>query len=109
MLIVVAGPYNAETDEQKTKNLKAMNIAAAAVYRKGHIPIIGVNASLYVADELPEIDRGKVISDISFAIVELCDAILVIGSSPGADHEREIIEGKGLPVYYNLNDIPEAI
>lgn len=109
MLIAVAGPYNAETDEQKTKNLKAMNIAAAAVYKKGHIPVIGVNTSLYVADELPQLDRRKVISDISFAIVELCDAILVIGSSPGADHERKIIEGKGLPVYYNLNDIPEAI
>lgn len=108
MLIAVAGPYNADSDEQKAKNLKAMNIAAAAVYKKGHIPVIGVNASLYVADELPQIDRRKVISDISFAIVERCDAILMVGSSPGADHERKIIEGKGLPVYDSVNDIPDA-
>lgn len=49
-----------------------MNIAAAEVYKKGHIPVIGVNASLFVADELKDIERKKVISDISFAIVERC-------------------------------------
>lgn len=108
MLIVVAGPYSADSDEQKTQNLKAMNIAAAEVYRKGHIPVVGVNASLYVADELPEIERRKIISDISFAIVERCDAILMVGSSPGADFERGLIEAKGLPVYFSVNEIPEA-
>ncbi|HWA05984.1 MAG TPA: hypothetical protein VG961_05510 [Ignavibacteria bacterium] len=109
MLIAVAGPYNAETDKQMADNLKAMNIAAAAVYRKGHIPVIGVNASLFIADELPGFDRRKVISDISFAVIERCDAILVIGASPGADYERDIIQGKGLPVYYSQNDIPEVV
>ena len=108
MLIVVAGPYSADTKEKMAENLKAMNIAAAEVYRKGHIPVIGVNASLYVADELPELDRKQVISDISFAVVERCDAILIIGSSPGADHERIIMEKRGLPVYYSVDEIPEA-
>lgn len=108
MLIAVAGPYNAETDKQMADNLKAMNIAAAAVYKKGHIPVIGVNASLYIADELTELDRRQVISDISFAIAERCDAILILGSSAGADHERRIIESKGLPFYFSVNDIPDA-
>lgn len=107
MLIAVAGPYSAPTEEQMKANLKAMNIAAAEVYRKGHIPVIGVNASLYVADELPGIERKKVISDISFAIVERCDAILIIGSSPGADIERDLIKDQGLPVYYSVDEIPE--
>lgn len=108
MLIVVAGPYNADTEEQKAANLKAMNIAASEVYNKGHIPVIGVNASLNVADELKDTDRRKVIADISYAIVERCDAILIIGSSPGADFERDIISGKGLPVYHSIEEIPEA-
>lgn len=108
MLIAVAGPYNADTEEQKAANLKEMNIAAAAVYRKGHIPVIGVNDSLYVADELPDVSRAKVISDISFAIIEKCDAILIIGSSPGADIERELISAKGLPVYNSIDEIPGA-
>lgn len=108
MLIAVAGPYNADTEEQKAANLKEMNIAAAAVYRKGHIPVIGVNASLYVADELPDADRREVISDISYAIVERCDAILMLGSSTGADHERELISSQGLPIYNSIDEITEA-
>ena len=109
MLIVVAGPYSAETEEQRAKNLDAMNIAAAGVYRKGHIPVIGVNAALFVADKIQDVLRNKVINEISFAIVERCDAILMIGSSPGADKEREIIESKGYPVYNSIDEIPENI
>lgn len=108
MLIAVAGPYSAESEQQKAVNLKAMNAAAAEVYRKGHIPVIGVNASLFVAYELPDLNRKKVISDISFAVVERCDAILMVGSSPGADIERKLIEEKGLPVYFSADEIPEA-
>jgi hypothetical protein len=106
MLIVVAGPYSADTEEKKAENLEAMNIAAAEVYRRGHIPIIGVNAALFVADNLPALNRHEVINKISFAVVERCDAILMIGSSPGADAERDIIQAKGLPVYYSLEEIP---
>jgi hypothetical protein len=38
--------------------------------------------------------------------VEKCDAILMTGSSQGADREKEIIQAKGLPVYYSINEIP---
>lgn len=108
MLIVVAGPYSADTEEIRSANLDAMNTAAAEIYRKGHIPVIGVNASLFVADKLNDLNRSEVISKISFAIVERCDAILMIGSSPGADKEKEIIEGRGLPVYNSIDEIPEV-
>lgn len=106
MLIAVAGPYSASTEEQKQANLDAMNRAAAQVYEKGHIPVIGVNAALPVALMLPGKDRREVINGISFAIVEKCDAILMIGSSAGADKEREIIASKGLPVYFSIDEIP---
>jgi hypothetical protein len=106
MLIAVAGPYSAETEEQKADNLNMMNIAAAEVYRKGHIPVIGVNAALFVADKLNDLPKHKVINEISFAIVEKCDAILMIGQSPGANIEHDIIKNKNLPVYYSLAEIP---
>src|SRR5262245_28930337 len=107
MLIVVAGPYSADTEEQKAENINKMNIAAAEVYRKGHIPVIGVNAALFVAEKLNDLPKNKVINEISFAIVERCDAILVIGESPGVNAERDIIKSKGLPVYYSLEEIPQ--
>ena len=46
MLIAVAGPYSADTLEQRQRNLDAMNEAAAGVMNRGHIPVIGVNAAL---------------------------------------------------------------
>lgn len=106
MLIAIAGPFSAETEAERNKNLKLLNLAAAEVYRKGHIPVIGVNAALPVSDELSNLPRREVINNISFAIIEKCDAILMTGSSPGADFERDIIASKGLPVYYTVNEIP---
>lgn len=106
MLIAVAGPYSADTEEKKASNLAALNIAAAKVYKKGHIPVIGVNAALFIADKLEDLSKHEVINEISFAIVERCDAILMIGESPGANIERDIIISKGLPVYYSIEDIP---
>lgn len=38
MIIGVAGPYTAETAEQRKLNLDAMNIAAAQLVELGHIP-----------------------------------------------------------------------
>ena len=108
MLIAVAGPYTAADEKQKQKNLDALNHAAAELYRKGHIPVIGVNAALFVADKLPDFNRRNVINQISFALVNKCDAVLMTGSSAGADEEKKIIESKGMPVYYSLNEIPEA-
>jgi len=52
MLIALAGPYTADTEEKKKQNLEAMNEAAAGVYEKGHIPVIGVNAVLFVTEKL---------------------------------------------------------
>ena len=107
MLIAVAGPYSAETAEQRQHNLEAMNKAAAAVMKRGHVPVIGVNAALPVLEWLePEADRYEAIMTISLALVDKCDAILVIGESRGVDRERDLIKSKGLPVYDDISDIP---
>jgi len=106
MMLAVAGPHSAKTKEERNKNLKALNAAAATVYRKGHIPVIGVNAALFIADEIYDLPRREIINNISIAIVEKCDAIFMIGSSPCADVERDIIANKALPVYYSMDEIP---
>jgi hypothetical protein len=109
MLIAVAGPYSAETPEQRQRNLDAMNEAAAGVMKLGHTPVIGVNAALPVLKCLgPDANQYEAMMAISIALVDKCDAILIIGDSAGASRELDLIEAKGLPVYYNLNDIPSA-
>jgi hypothetical protein len=107
MLIAVAGPYSADTLEQRQRNLDAMNQAAAVVMDRGHIPVIGVNAALPVVECLgPDADRYEAMMAISLALVDRCDAILVIGESPGVTRERELVRSKGRPVYRTLSEIP---
>src|SRR4030095_1031883 len=108
ILIAVAGPYTADSAEKRASNLDAMNIAAAEVYKKGHTPVIGVNAALFIAEKLNSLPKRDIINKISFAIVEKCNAILIISESPGVDDERRIIESKGLTVFYSIEDIPQA-
>jgi len=109
MLIAVAGPYSADTAEQRRRNLDAMNEAAAGVMRRDHIPVIGVNAALPVVECLGAgVNRYEAIMAISLALVDKCDAILVIGESAGVKRERDLVTSKGLPVYRALKEIPAA-
>ena len=108
MMIAVAGPYSAPTAAQRQRNLDAMNRAAAELMRRGHIPVIGVNAALPVVEMLDSHDRYEAIMTISLAVVGCCDAILIIGDSPGVDRERNLLVSQGRPVYRSLMDVPEA-
>jgi hypothetical protein len=107
MLIAVAGPYSAETAEQRRLNLDAMNKTAALVMKRGHIPVIGVNAALPVVEWLDaDVDKYEAMMTISLELVDRCDAILVIGESRGVTRERDLIRSKGLPVYEDINELP---
>lgn len=107
MIIGVAGPYSAPTEEQRQKNLDVMNEAAARVLEKGHIPIIGMNAALPIVSIANIDDKYKATMEISLAVIDKCDAILMLGESPGANKERDLVLAKGLPVYYSINEIPD--
>ncbi|WP_317899621.1 DUF4406 domain-containing protein [Aurantibacillus circumpalustris] len=107
MIIGIAGPYSAPTAEQRQKNLDALNKTAALLLKAGHVPLIGVNATLPVIakSDLPVNYSG--IMDISLAVINACDALFLIAESPGANKERDLILSKGLPVYYSLDEIPK--
>ncbi len=95
MIIGVAGPYSAPTEEQRQKNLDAMNEAAARLLELGHIPIVGMNAALPVVAKADVPDRYKAIMGISLAVISAYDGILVLAESPGVIKERSLIEAKG--------------
>jgi hypothetical protein len=108
MIIAIAGPYSAPTEEGRQANLNRLNEAAARVLEMGHIPLIGVNAALPVVEKANVTDKYKAIMDISMAVIDKCDALLLIAESPGANRERDLILAKGLPVYYSLKEIPRG-
>jgi hypothetical protein len=106
MLIAIAGPYSAPTPEQRRLNLDRLHRVAAEVLRLGHIPVIGVDAALPVTELLPSGERYEAIMRISLALIDRCDALLLVASSPGADRERDLVAAKGLPVYGDIGEIP---
>ena len=106
MIVGVAGPYSAATQERRDNNFRKMNIAAARLLEKGHIPLIGVNAALPVVKEANVPDSYKAIMDISLTVIDKCEAILIIGESAGVQKEKELIIAKGLPVYYSIEEVP---
>ncbi len=105
MIIGVAGPYSAETAEQRQNNLDKMNQMAARLLELGHIPVIGINAALPVLEHATVKDKYKCAMDISLAVIGACEAILLLAESPGANRERDLIIGKGGKVFYSINEI----
>lgn len=117
MRIAVAGPYSAPTARARAENLERMNRAAAELLKMGHVPVIGVNAALAVVhaagypdleDEPNSKEKNDAIMAISMAVVDTCEAILVLASSPGADRERDHLAAKGCPVYRSIAEVPRA-
>lgn len=104
MIIGVAGPYSAETAEQRKLNLDAMNMAAAKLLELGHIPIIGMNAALPVLEKAHISDVYKATMDISLAVINACEGLLLLAESPGANKERDLILSKGLPVFTSIEE-----
>lgn len=110
--IMVAGPYKAgaKSEEDKHSNLAKLNRAALEVFRKGHVPIIGVNLALPIIQEAGENSYSEIMMPVSLSLCERCDAILRIeGESSGADQEVAVFKERGKIIFKNLEEIPNLI
>lgn len=117
MLILIAGPYRSGTNDDPVlirQNLDKLEAAALPVFKKGHIPVIGewlalplihLAGSTRIGDEAWQ----EIQYPIAHRILEKCDAVLRIeGASKGADEDVRIARERGLTIYYNIEDIPNA-
>ncbi len=115
MLILVAGAYRSGTDDNSEKmraNLDVLEQAALQLFRLGHIPMIGewvalpllkVAGSTQVGDALYE----EIVYPAAKRLLEHTQAVLRLPSaSKGADNDVKIALGRGIPVYYQLEDVP---
>ena len=110
MWIMIAGPYTSGGGDAKVRaaNLAAMNRAALAVWKRGHVPVIGVNMALPVIQAAGEAEFEAIMMPLSLALAARCDAVLRIGGpSRGADREVEAIRKKGGRVFRDVAEIPE--
>jgi hypothetical protein len=110
MWIMVGGPYGtgAKSAAERAANLQIMNQAALALFRKGHVPIIGVNMALPViaAAGGDAASEAEIMMPLSLSLAERCDAFLRIGgASAGADQEMARFVAAGKSVFRSIDDI----
>lgn len=112
MWIMIAGPFRHGTDDQKvwSSNLRLLNKYAYRVFQKGHIPVIGVNAALPIIENNGWDKYNEIMKPVSLALAERCDAVLRIGGeSEGADAEVQSFVNRKLPVFTDIEQIPDAL
>lgn len=94
----------------------ALEAAAFAVFRKGHLPIVGLNLALPIIyqlevpfwDQNADRDRQEAVDRLSLGAAQRCDAVVRIGgASEGADAEVEVIRARGGAVYWSVDEIPD--
>ena len=115
MMILIAGPYRSGTDDNPTliaENLDRLESFAAAVYKAGHIPMIGEWVALPLMKQAGSTQLGDAISrqylyPVASRLLERCDAVLRIpGASRGADQDVLIARERDLQIYTRVEDVP---
>jgi len=108
---MISGPYSsgARTDAERERNLLAMNRVAYDVFRRGHVPVIGVNLALPIIAAAGANTFEDLMMPLSLSLADRCDAVLRIGGdSQGADQEVERVRQRGCPVYLSIDELPGA-
>lgn len=114
-MILIAGPYRSGTDDDPDRmgaNLAALEEAAWPIFAAGHVPMIGEWVALPVLRSAGQPDPlGGLAAQVMYPTAERllahCDAVLRLpGASTGADQDVAIARERGLPVYFQLDDVP---
>jgi hypothetical protein len=115
MLILIAGPYRSGTGDDPVKmaeNLARLEAPSHALFKAGHLPMIGEWVALpvwnaaggtIIGDELYE----EIFHPTAGRLLALCDGVLRLeGASKGADNDVRIARERGIPVWDRLEDVP---
>jgi hypothetical protein len=115
MLILIAGPYRSGTNDDPEKmaaNLAVLEAPSHALFQAGHVPMIGEWVAIpvwrsaggsAVGDALYE----EIFHPVAGRLLALCDGVLRLpGASKGADNDVRIATERGIPVWYDLKDVP---
>ncbi len=108
MWIMISGPYRSGSSDPEVwaENLRTLNMAALTLFRKGHLPVIGANMALPVIEAAGEESYDDIMMPLSLAPVDRCDAVLRIGgASKGADEEVERFRGRGVRIFFSIEEI----
>src|SRR6478752_5248089 len=116
LMILVAGPYRSGTDGDPARiraNVDAMTRTALALYRRGHLPVMGewfalplIQAAVEDGDSAADADAA-IFHPLAEAILARCDGCLRIGGpSAGADRMVATARRLGKVVYLGRDEVP---
>ena len=108
MLIYIAGPLSAETDDERMDNVAQACAAGKALLDLGHAPVIphlNLLYALWHAENHGAEPDYETFMAWDAAILLRCEGLLYLGPSPGADRELALAEQMGLPVFRSLEEI----
>lgn len=117
LMILIAGPYRSGTGDDPSlmaANLARLEAAALPIFEKGHVPMIGEWAALPVWKAAGGCSVGdahyeRILHPMAHRLLARCDAVLRLpGASVGADNDVRIARERGLPVYFDISELPEA-
>ncbi len=101
LLIYIASPY---TIGDQVLNVRRQIEAADTILQKGHIPFCPCLTHFWHFISPKSWEEWFRIDSV---IVPRCDALLRLpGESRGADREVALAKEHGIPVYYDINEIP---
>lgn len=115
MMILVAGPYRSGTNDDPElieQNVKAMTDTALAVYRMGHLPVLGEWFALPLIEaagsqQIGDAIFNEIFHPVAIELISHCHAVLRIGgASTGADEMVAAGQAKGKLIYHSLEEIP---
>jgi len=115
LMVLVAGPYRSGTGGDPAliaRNMQAMDEAALAMFRAGHLPVAGEWFALPLIRTAGSTAMGDATWDAIFhpvaeRVAARCDVCLRIGgASAGADAMVAIFERAGRPVFRRAEELP---
>lgn len=114
MFIYVSGPYSPSSDEKDPdkrekiidKNIRKAEEVALDITKKGHFPFVP-HTMMRGWEDGGKVSREKALQ-ICHKWIERCDALFFIAPSAGAESERQVAVKLSLPIYRNIEDIPNV-
>jgi hypothetical protein len=118
LLVLIAGPYQSGTNGDPAKisaNRTRLESFALPIYQRGHVPMLGEWAALPIIHAAGGQVEGDDVFNayqypVAHRLLECCDAVLRIpGESRGADLDVVRARQLGLPVYTDVNELPQRL
>ena len=116
LMILIAGPYRSGTNDDPVliqRNVDAMEEMSLAVFRRGHLPVMGEWFALPLLKQAGSKKIGDAVFDeifhpIARELIGKCDGVLRIGgASSGADDMVSTGRRLGKRIFRSLEEIPE--